>query len=357
MDFSEYRNRVKRKLAKRKLRVEQQQLFKNLLQFREEHEGNLPDSNHKIWAEFCDLHVRSVREHWLRKSRTVNLFKPVTLAEKIEWLKLNDHREIFINFSDKLLVRDYVVRKTGEPKLINELYGVYDSADEIKTNLLPRQFVVKPNNGCSDLVIVSVPSQWNEESKKYLNKRLCRIHGLENWQWPYWHIRPKLLVEEYLEDQFDQLIDYKIHCFNGRPRFVKVCVDRGPKLKKLYFDMDWNRLPFVDRLYPKGSFPPPLENAFPCPKSFNEMVRFAEILSQDATFVRVDFYDVFGECRFGELTLYPGSGAGDSLQYYPDDWNYKLGSWLKLNPTNTNPKMAYATGIEALLLEKIKLRN
>lgn len=58
------------------------------------------------------------------------------------------------------------------------------------------------------------------------------------------------------------------------------------------------------------------------------MLTFAEVLSKEIPFVRVDFYDVDGNVYFGEMTFYPATGMG---RIDPEEWDYKIGSWLDLN--------------------------
>lgn len=38
------------------------------------------------------------------------------------------------------------------------------------------------------------------------------------------------------------------------------------------------------------------------------MIEGAEALAHDLDFVRIDFYEIDGRPRFGEMTFYPGSG-------------------------------------------------
>ena len=340
--FIEKRNRAINRKIRRQLRRKRGNLFKELLKLQDENNGQLPAENHVIWTKFSAIHEMSVCDNWRMNSRVLNLSEPRTLAEKIEWLKLNDHREEFIQFSDKVAVRDYVLEKTGNLNLLNYTYGVYDRAEYIPVSELKVPFIIKANHWCGGHLICDSPESIRSESLSNLNKMLYGIFNLESYQWPYWHIKPKLLVEEYLEDQFAQLVDYKIFCFNGEPRFVMVCFDRNSDTKKLYFDTEWNLLPLLDRSHP--AITQISDGRFPCPKSLNEMLHYAKLLSQDAEFIRVDFYDVFGQCRFGELTLYPGDGSGDVVQYEPDAWNYRLGDWLTLPKPNRNPRLAYATG-------------
>ncbi len=62
--------------------------------------------------------------------------------------------------------------------------------------------------------------------------------------------------------------------------------------------------------------------------NYELMKGLARKLSKDIPFVRVDFYENNGKVYFGELTFYPASGFS---KFEPDEWDYKLGSWLMLS--------------------------
>jgi hypothetical protein len=63
------------------------------------------------------------------------------------------------------------------------------------------------------------------------------------------------------------------------------------------------------------------------PKTFEKMIEFSKILSQNIPFLRVDFYEIKGQLYFSELTFFPGSGL---TEFKPDEWEYKIGEWIKL---------------------------
>ena len=58
------------------------------------------------------------------------------------------------------------------------------------------------------------------------------------------------------------------------------------------------------------------------------MIQYAEVLSSEFPFVRVDLYDVNNTIYFGELTFYPGSGYES---YVPDEFDYELGNMFSLD--------------------------
>jgi hypothetical protein len=64
------------------------------------------------------------------------------------------------------------------------------------------------------------------------------------------------------------------------------------------------------------------------PSSFEEMLKYASELSKGLPFVRVDFYDIYGKCVFGELTLTPTSGNN---YYITNDAQISLGKKINLS--------------------------
>ncbi len=287
----------------------------------------------------ASLQLAYVTFAWISKGRKLNLHSPETLAEKIEWLKFNYHKSLLIQLTDKLAVRKYVVQKISTSRVLTRIYGCYDSTADIPLEVLPQNYVLKTNRWSGDVTIKFDDEPVEPKSLKKLDKRLSRIYGTKNGEWPYWHIKPRVYVEEYLEDQFGQLVDYKFFCFNGIPKLVRVGKDKHIGAQQVsYFDENWKIMPFRD------AKAPPLKEGqkFPCPDSFGDMLLFASQLSKNLPLVRLDFYDVFGQCKFGEITLFHEGGIG--CIFYPDSWNYTIGEWLELPQACPNPKLAYGVG-------------
>lgn len=84
-----------------------------------------------------------------------DLENPQTLNEKVMWLMLHESDPRWSQLADKYRVREYV-RDCGLGGMLNELYAVWDSAEEIDLDdpRLPDSFVLKPNNGYGDIVLV-----------------------------------------------------------------------------------------------------------------------------------------------------------------------------------------------------------
>lgn len=95
----------------------------------------------------------------------LDLKNPKTFSEKLQWLKLNDRKEIYKTYVDKYAVRKYISETIGEQYLI-PLLGVYDSVDEIPFEELPDRFVLKCTHGSSSNIICTDKSKLNIENAK-----------------------------------------------------------------------------------------------------------------------------------------------------------------------------------------------
>ena len=68
--------------------------------------------------------------------RKLNLDNPKTYTEKLQWLKLYDHRPEYTTMVDKYAAKQYVAEKIGEEYII-PLLGVWDRAEDIDFDTLP----------------------------------------------------------------------------------------------------------------------------------------------------------------------------------------------------------------------------
>ena len=268
-------------------------------------------------------------KYWLNMDKKLDLKNPKTFNEKLQWLKLYNRKPEYTMMVDKYAVREYIKKKLGEEYLI-PLLGVWDSSDDIDFDKLPNQFVLKCNhNSGLGMCICKDKSKLDiDKVKRELKKGLRQDYYLTSREWPYKDVPRKIVAEKYMEERPNtELNDYKLMCFNGKVQCSFVCSERfsDDGLKVTFFDRDWNVLPF-ERHYPKSV------NAIEKPKTYEKMVEFAEILSKDIPFVRVDFYEISGKLYFGELTFFPGSGYEE---FEPEEWDYKLGKMIDLNLIKT----------------------
>ncbi len=257
---------------------------------------------------------------WLKLGKLPNIENPKGFNEKIQWIKLHDKNPLMTLCADKYEVRNVVESRVG-PHILNKLYGVFESADEIDFDSFPESFVLKATNGCGWNIIVKDKSSLDrQKAKKKMKKWMATNYYPRKREWAYKNITPRIVCEKYLENKKGSLIDYKILCFNGNPTLIQVDLDRYTGHTRAYYTTEWQRVDFLMK-YPahKGEVEEP--------ESLKYMLEIARTLSSNFTFARVDMYDVNGNVVFGEITFYPASGWG---WFSPEHWDAKLGDLLKL---------------------------
>ncbi|GAB2318567.1 ATP-grasp fold amidoligase family protein [Alkalibacterium sp. s-m-22] len=277
-------------------------------------------------TRFKILHfLRLVPDSWMLKfqykvkmGRKLNLKKPERFTEKLQWYKVNYHNQLLTQCADKYEVREYIKSK-GLQNILVELYAIYDNPTQIEVDKLPEKFVIKTTNGSGTNILCREKSTLSiEKIKSDLAIWLKRDNYAVGREWSYKGITPKIIIEEYLEDnnnKFDGINDYKFLCFNGKPKYVVLDVDRHIGHKRNIYDIDWN---YIDVTTDHDNFGDVVKR----PEGYEEMVKVAKVLSQDFPFVRVDLYYANKKVYFGELTFYPWTGY---VQFDPDEFDYILG--------------------------------
>ena len=257
----------------------------------------------------------------------LNLKNPQTFNEKIQWLKLYDSTPLKTRLADKYLVRKWVEKRIGKQYLI-PLLGVYDSFDEIDFAKLPNQFVIKCNHGSGWNIIVKDKSKLDlkevkEKLDEWMSTNFAFLCGLELH---YRDIKPKIIIEKYIQELGDALYDYRFFCSNGKVIQIWLDVYSGtPYHQRKIYDKNWNELNIIVKW-------PRLEKEVEKPKNLEKMIQLSETLSENFALVRVDFYDVNNHIYFGEMTFTSMSGTG---KFNPETEDLKLGNMIKL------PKLAY----------------
>ena len=253
--------------------------------------------------------------------KKLNLKNPQTFNEKLQWLKIYNRDPRYCAMVDKYDVREYISEQIGSQYLIPCL-GVWDRTDDIDYDALPDKFVLKCTHDSGSVIICDKSDLDKQKIKHYLNKKLKKNMFWWGREWPYKHLKSRVIAEQFMKDQSGELRDYKFMCFNGEVKCTFTCTDRfsGKGLHVTFFDRDWNVMPF-ERSYPS------VKEGVPKPENYGKMVELAERLSAGIPFVRVDFYEVNGQIYFGELTFFPGNGME---AFQPEEWDYKLGEWIEL---------------------------
>ena len=253
----------------------------------------------------------------------INLSKPVTFNEKLNWLKLYYRKEELIPLVDKYAVKEFVSNRIGEKYVIPTI-GVWNHDSDIDWRELPSRFVMKCTHDSHSCILCNDKNELDiRASKRYLRSKLRQ--NLFYWarEWPYKFVKPRIIAEQYLmQSDEEDLNDYKFFCFNGRVRCFKIDFDRFTNHHANYFNREKELMGIGEQVCP-----PDFSRDLSMPQSLDEMIRCAEALSQGFPFVRVDMYDVNGRVYFGEMTFFPAGGFG---RFINDNDDLLLGSWLEL---------------------------
>lgn len=269
-------------------------------------------------------------QYRIKTGRKLNLKNPRRFTEKMQWYKLYYKDNRMIQCVDKYDVREYVASK-GLGSILNTCYGVYDMVGQIHWDELPSRFVikdtlggggnsviiVKDKNAADKEAILRTADGWTKESEKAKNV------GRE-WQYSSGK-KHRIIVEKYIESDPEKggLIDYKFLCFNGKPVVLLILADRtiGVDAQCGTYDISFNKMAVTE------SDETPLQREIEKPENYEEMLRIAEVLSEDFPCARIDLYDNDGQVTFGEVTFYDGSGY---MTYSPDEFDFWLGNQLAL---------------------------
>lgn len=260
----------------------------------------------------------------LKVGRKLHLDNPKTFNEKLQWLKLYNRKEFYSSLVDKYEVRQYVKKKVGEQYLV-PIFGVWDKFDDIDFNMLPRKFVIKCTHDSGGVIICKDKDKLNmTEARNKIQSCLDRNFYYWGREWPYKNVKPRIIVEQYLEDESgDEIKDYKFMVFNGKVKCSFVCSERYSEegLAVDFYDLNWNKMPFM-RKYRNS------DKVIEKPKNYEKMIELAEKLSVDMIFDRIDFYEINGNIYFGEITLYPGGGFE---KFIPEKYDTILGEMLEID--------------------------
>lgn len=233
-----------------------------------------------------------------------------TLIASIYWLQFYTDTSLWTLCADKYKVHEYVKSK-GLENILNPLYGAWKNPDDIDWDNLPNQFVLKTNNSSGQIIIVKDKNNINRNKVvRQLKDWLKKDYGTSDAQLHYTKIPKLVIVEKLLDSSNGGTTDYKIWCINGKPRYVLVCHDRWETevgYKTSFFDLHWNDITGEMRRGEKADTDGDKKPS--CPKSFNKMLEYAEILAEGFPEVRVDFYEQNGSPVFGELTFTTGYGG------------------------------------------------
>lgn len=263
---------------------------------------------------YCSLVFRAEMGYKL------DLKNPLTFNEKLQWLKVNDHRPEYTEYVDKLRAKQIVGQLIGFQHIVPVL-GKWEKAEQIQFQDLPDKFVLKCNHDQGSVKLVSDKNELDiQETIKIFSRKLKNNQYYGTREYPYKDIKPYVFAEEFLGSN---IIDYKFYCFSGEPKFL-YCgqgLTEDHSLKIDFFDLDWNLMPFYRTDYHRLG-------QIPRPEHLDEMIEIAKKLSVGVPFVRIDLFEVDGKVFFSEYTLYPASGF---MPFVPEKYDRIIGDMMDIS--------------------------
>ena len=251
---------------------------------------------------------------------------PELFTEKLQWYRVMYERPHMENIVDKYLFKEYIREKLGDGYTI-PMFGAWETIDALRRDWdsLPDELVLKCTLQSDGKYIKIIHDRSSVdfdalagELRKWLDPRNTLINSFCR---AYHNATPRILAEQYMAQVDNQLYDYKVFCFDGKPYCFYVATDHFPgQLSHIsFYDLDWNRLEVRYGDHPNCDVAKPLH--------FDEMLELSRKLSADFPFVRVDFFDVGEKLYLAELTFYPGAGV---TPYHPESFNRQLGDLFVL---------------------------
>lgn len=277
-----------------------------------------------VFRHFLSDRAYALARYKLERGIFPDLKNPERLTEKIQLLKLYDRNPLRKRVADRLLMREYISKKSS-PEHVIPILGAYDKFKKENWDQLPPQFVLKANHGCGFVKIVKEKAAQNFDELKLLTESWqSQDYSKLGREWVYKNLPRTIIAEELLLSESGEIPrDYKFTCIHGKTEFVQVDVGRFGKQRRNIYDRNFNLLD-VELLYPQ------YEEEIRKPVLWNRAVLLAEKLSADFNFIRVDLYLMEGKIYVGELTNFPGSGF---IGFKPDAFDKKMGKKLTLDLT------------------------
>lgn len=246
-----------------------------------------------------------------RHRRLPNLLNPRRFSELIQWRKLHERDPMMPIMADKIAVKKRVQEILGSAWTIPTYWSGRHPPEQPSW---PYPFILKASHGCNQNIICRNPSDW-EKARRRSAKWIRAPYGLWLDEWAYRDISRGYIVEPYLGSAAAPPIDYKIYVFSGKAALIQVHLDRHSDHRWILFDRQWSQISRLDD-----------EDIPSAPHHLARFLDSAEKIARDFDFARIDFYEIAGQPKFGEVTFYPGSGLDP---FDPPELDVTIGAlWL-----------------------------
>lgn len=258
--------------------------------------------------------------YWTRNGKSANIDNPKTFNEYVLAIKVKENGEALTNYTDKLLVREYVQNKIGQKYLV-PLLGVWKSPQDIEFDSLPTQYILKTNHGSGWNYIVKDNRVVDRDKViSFFSKAIKSNYYYKSREKNYKNITPCIMAEELLiPNRKTGIIDVKLFCFYGKPQFYAITYRDYQGTHYGLFKQNSEAIP-IENTYLR------VEDQVVGADEIEELKVLAASLSSSFDFVRVDFYLSDSDIYFSELTFHSGGGI---RPIKPKEIDLQLGKYFE----------------------------
>lgn len=269
--------------------------------------------------------------------------EPRLLSEHLIRRMHFDRNPLLVTLEDKFKSRQYVLENSSCK--LAELYHFLETPNsKIPWEILPKQCVLKSNHWSGDSIFIldggEVPIENIRREFKFRPFKQHGYHVLQNKRdqygrfWPNWRVQGKfnrllkknyptslewgafqihprgIMVEELLlGDDGGTATDIKLHCFGGEVGYIQyepgrfssiqqnIHLPNGDLVDTLGDGTKWFNIEGVQNIRQHLG-----------DELIDECIQYAEDLSKEIDYTRVDLFLTNKGVRFGEFTNYPRSG-------------------------------------------------
>jgi len=258
--------------------------------------------------------------YWFNHGRWPNTKAPDTFTDYLMRIKLSkDICSAFrLQVTDKELAKAYVAEVLG-PGFVIPTIAVLRNAREIDAYAFPDDCMIKPTHASGRALCrrAGSPAVDRDLLKEWLRYSHYPVRRETNYR----DLKHKIIVEELFLVKETLPLDYKVHCFHGRPKLIHMISNgQGKNPRSAIYSTDWELLPL--RLKKPGGL------VVERPENLQALIETAARISAAFEYVRVDLYTDGERICVGELTSLP---SGASMRVQPPEADHLLGVFF------TNP--------------------
>lgn len=251
--------------------------------------------------------------------RKIDWENPTEFNEKLMCLKVFNYNnnDLVKKCADKYGMREFIKEKGVKEKHLSDLLGVFDDCKEINESELPDKFVIKCTHGeYLNIVCLDKDNFDFKSAFAQISKWQKENYGYETGELQYLNIRPRIIIEKI----DDYLYDYKLYCFNGKPKVILVTSRYEKDLKLSFYDLNFKKLNLESSEYKTNV-------EYKAPRYLKDMIGIAKKVSSDFPFVRINFHEENGKAILDEMVFTPSACLAT---YYSPEGNKYLSDLLKI---------------------------